>query len=143
MKIFFPKNISGGRLNLSVQIWPATISIVQMLLLAVGLGFGMWLRNLFVRNGASKLIAFMLAIPIFLIFVLIAFFKYSELRLHEFIAKMIRTYFLDVTRKFQVKYARPDPIRVAIAKAKASDRGVIITQKDLVLDENELDRLSF
>lgn len=143
MKIFFPKNISGGWLNLSVQVWPATISIVQMLLLAVWLGFGMWLWNIFVRNGASKLVAFMLAIPIFLIFVLIAFFKYSELRLHEFIAKMVRTYFLDVTRKFQVKYARPDPLLVAIAKAKASDREMVITQKDLVLDDNKLERLSF
>ena len=50
------------------------------------------LANAFMRNGASKMVAFLIALPIFLMFVIIAFFKFSELRIHEFIAKMMFSY---------------------------------------------------
>lgn len=81
------------------------------------------------------------ALPIFLIFVFIAFFKYSELTLLPFIAKMIRTYFLDVTKKFQINYQKPDPKAIVIAKARKGDHGVVISQKDLVLDKEKIEKL--
>ncbi len=59
----------------------------------------------------------------------------------EFIAKQIRTHFLDVTKKFQMNYTRPDPVSVALAKARKTDHDVVISQKDLVLDGDKLDKL--
>ena len=35
-----------------------------------------------------------------------------------FIAKKIKDYFLDVPKKFQVNYAKIDPIEILIAKAR-------------------------
>ena len=77
----------------------------------------------------------------FIVLAIIAFFKYSELRLHEFIAKQIKTHFLDVTEKFQINYDRPDDVSIALAKARRTDHDVVITQKDLVLDKAKLERL--
>lgn len=74
--------------------------------------------------------------------VIIAFFKISEMSLHEFIAKLIRTHFLDTTKKFQINYSRPDPVAIALAKARKTDHDAIISQKDLVLDAEKLDKLS-
>jgi len=74
--------------------------------------------------------------------VIIAFFKISEMSLHEFIVKLIRTHFLDTTKKFQINYARPDPVSIALAKARKTDHDTLITQKDLVLDTEKLDTLS-
>jgi hypothetical protein len=84
----------------------------------------------------------MVALPVFLLFVLIAFFKYSELRIHEFIAKMIRTHFLDTTKKYQLNRNRPDPVSLALAMARKTDHDVLIEQKDLILDTEKLETLS-
>lgn len=126
---------------MSVQIGPVQISIVQLMLMAVGVWLTLAIAQWFIKAGVGNVMAFIIALPIFLIFVLIAFFKYSELRLHEFIAKQIRTHFLDVTKKFQLNYARPDPVSIALAKARKTDHDIVISQKDLVLDTEKLDRL--
>lgn len=142
MKVFFPRNIPGGWLSMSVQIWPVQISIVQLMLLAVGVWLTLAVANGVMRaTGGNKLIWFLVAFPIFLITVVIAFFRYSEMSILEFIAKQIRTHFLDVTKKFQLNYTRPDPVSVALAKARKTDHDTVITQKDLVLDTVKLDRL--
>ena len=142
MKVFFPRNIPWWRLNMSVQVWPVQISIVQLMLLAIWVGLSLAFANAFIRNWASKVIAFMVALPVFLLFVLIAFFKYSELRIHEFIAKMIRTHFLDTTKKYQLNRNRPDPVSLALAMARKTDHDVLIEQKDLILDTEKLETLS-
>jgi len=76
-----------------------------------------------------------------LAFVFIAFFKYSELTLFPFIAKMIRTYFLDVTQKFQINWLRPDPHAINLARFRTTDHEVIIEQKELEIDETKLRKL--
>jgi hypothetical protein len=76
-----------------------------------------------------------------MIFVFIAFFKYSELTLFPFIAKMIRTYFLDVTKKFQINRLRPDPHAINLARFRTTEHDVVIQQKELLIDENELRKL--
>ncbi len=85
--------------------------------------------------------AIVIAIPIFLFFVFIAFFKYSELTLFPFIAKMIRTYFLDVTKKFQINRLRPDVHAINLARFRTTDHEVIIQQKELEVDEDNLRKL--
>ncbi len=142
MKVFFPRNIPGWWLNMSVQIGPAQVSIVQLMLMAVGMWLSLALANAFIRNGASNAVWFIIALPIFVLFIFVAFFKYSELRLHEFIAKMIRTHFLDATKKYQLNRTKIDPITIALAKARKAEHDVLIEKKNLTLDQEKLDRMN-
>lgn len=142
MKIFIPRNISWGWLNMSVTIGPATISVVQLMILAIGLWATLGVWNTLYKGGTSRGVAFAIALPIFLVCVFIAFFKQSELTLIPFIAKMIRTYFLDTTQKWQVNRDRPDPKAIALAKSRKEDQQQIIEQKDLVMDQRSLETLN-
>ena len=127
---------------MNVQVGPIQISIVQLMLLAIGVWMSLALANAFIRNGASKAIAIIITLPIFLLFVIVAFFKYSELRLHEFIAKMIRTHILDTTKKYQLNRTKPDPVTIALAKARKTDHDTVIENKNLVLDQEKLERMN-
>jgi hypothetical protein len=109
--------------------------------LAVGMGLGLGIWNVLSKNGVGRYTSIIIAIPVFLVFVFIAFFKYSELTLFPFIAKMIRTYFLDVTKKFQINWLRPDPHAINLARFRTTDHDVVIEQKELLLDEQELRKL--
>jgi hypothetical protein len=140
-KVFIPRNISGWWFNMSVQLWPFSISILQLMTLAVGMGLGLGIWNVLSKNGVGRYTAIIIAIPVFLAFVFIAFFKYSELTLFPFIAKMISTYFLDVTKKFQINWLRPDPHAINLARFRTTDHDVVIEQKELLLDEQELRKL--
>ena len=100
---------------------------------------GIW--NVLYKNGVGRYVAIIVALPIFLAFVFIAFFKYSELTLFPFIAKMIRTYFLDVTKKFQINRLRPDVHAINLARFRATDHEIVIEQKELKLNEKELRKL--
>lgn len=84
----------------------------------------------------------MIVFPIFLLFIVIAFFKYAELTLLPFIAKMIKTYFLDVTKKFQINRKKPDPVGIALAKSRKTDHDVVIEHKELVIDQTKVDKLT-
>ena len=87
------------------------------------------------------MMAFIVAIPIFLVFVFVAFFKYSELTLFPFIAKMIRTYFLDVTKKYQINWLRVDIHAINLARFRNTEHETIIEQKSLRLDTQKLEKL--
>lgn len=141
MKIFIPRNISWSLLNLSINIGPATISLVQLFILATWLWFAVVIFNTAVKSGASKVTWVILALPIVLICIFVAFFKYSELTLIPFIAKMIKTYFLDTTRKYQINRDKPDPKAIALAKSRKTEHDIVIQQKELLLDEKKLDTL--
>jgi hypothetical protein len=82
------------------------------------------------------------AVPIFLIFVIIAFFQISELSLIPFIAKLIRTYFFDTTKKFQVNFDRADEVDVLLKETHAEDQKDIITYKTKeVVDPKVLEQI--
>jgi len=142
MKVFFPRNIPWGWLNMSVQMWPAQVSIIQLMLLAIWMWIGLAVANAFIRNGSSRAVWLLVALPIFIIFVIIAFFRYSELRIHEFLAKMIRTNMLDTTKKYQLNRSRPDPVALALSRARKTEHDTLIQQKDLILDKETLDRFN-
>lgn len=127
---------------MSVTVGPATISVVQLMILAIGLWATLGVWNTLYKWGTSRGVAFAIALPIFLLCVFIAFFKQSELTLIPFIAKMIRTYFLDATQKWQVNRDRPDPKAIALAKSRKEDQQQIIEQKDLVMDQHSLETLN-
>jgi hypothetical protein len=141
MKIFIPRNISGWWFNMSVTIGPASISLVQLLILALWIGLSLWVWNNLTTNQMDKLIAFFLVLPILLIFIFIAFFKYSELWLVPFIAKMVRTYFLNTTVKFQIPREKVDPITITYAKIKKVDHEQVYIKKQFVMNDESLDKL--
>lgn len=142
MKVFIPRNISGWRFNMSVTIGPATISVVQLLLVAAGIWLSLWVRNKLTTSNVDKLIAFMLVFPILLLFIFIAFFKFSELTLIPFIAKMVRTYFLDTTVKFQINRDRPDPHGILMAKIRQTWHDYTVELKNLHIDKEKLKKLN-
>lgn len=110
MKTFYPRNIVSSRFNLHFTIGPFTISLVQMLIVAlwVSLSFAMW--NGLVKWWSDKLIAAIITSPIALIAWIIAFFEISELALIPFVAKLIQTYIIDEPRKYQIMISKLDPI---------------------------------
>lgn len=54
---------------------------------------------------------------------------------------MVRTHFLDTTKKYQVNWNKPDPKSIALAKSRKTDHENVITQKDLIMDKESLDKL--
>jgi hypothetical protein len=61
--------------------------------------------------------------------VVIAFFEVSELPLIPFIAKLIKTYFFDTTKKFQINYEKPDATQIVIKEAASQEKKQIIEYK--------------
>lgn len=142
MKVFVPRNIPKGWFKMNFQMGPISVSLVQLILLAVGMALSLVIWNGMVRSGASKATAAVFAIPVFIIFIVIAFFRISELGLVAFIAKLIRTNFLDTPRKFQENYERIDPADIALKKAKANDdQEKVRTNKYDAVDKDKLDKL--
>lgn len=143
MKTFFPRNISWSRFGMSVNVWPFTISVLQLVILAMWLGLSLSVWNgLYKWWTMTQWWALVVAIPIFIFFIVIAFFKISELSLLPFIAKIIRSYFLDTTRKFQINRTKPDPLHVMIMKMEKNEEKEIVLKKSLNMDTSKIDRLS-
>ncbi len=126
---------------MGVTIGPVTISIVQMAILAIWVGITLGVWNSLVKSGTPKATALVFSLPLLLLCVFIAFFKYSELTLIPFVAKMIRTYFLDITKKYQVNRTKPDPTVIAIGKSRRTDQTIVIHQKEFQIDKKKLETL--
>lgn len=141
MKVFVPRNIAKGWFKMNFQIGPLSVSLIQLVILAVGMALALVIWNGMVRGGAGKATAAVFAIPVFIIFVVIAFFNVSEMGLLQFIAKLIRTNMLDTPRKFQDDYERIDPLDIAIRKSKADDKKKSNIRKDNTVDQEKLDKL--
>ena len=106
----------------------------------MGIALALGVFNSFSQSG-SRTLGIIIAIPIFLIFVIIAFFKISELSLIPFLAKLIRTYFFDTTKKFQVMFERPDPIYLLIKKSSIDKPQQVIERKSSQWDKNLLNKI--
>lgn len=128
MKVLIPRNIEKGMFNMNFQIGPLTLSIVQLFILAVGIGAALGIFNFFSRAG-SRVIWIIFGVIIFIIFLVIAFFQVSELSLIPFLAKMVRTYFFDTTKKYQVNYEKMDQTQLLIKKVQADEKKQTIEQK--------------
>lgn len=86
-----------------------------------------------VKNEVSKVVAAILVSPIIFIFLFIAFFKLSELKLIPFIAKFVQTNILDETIKYQINTLPVDTKNIAILKAKQQ------TEKKSAIEEKSMD----
>ncbi|MFZ2150882.1 MAG: hypothetical protein WAZ12_03830 [Candidatus Absconditicoccaceae bacterium] len=133
MKVVYPKNIKKGLLSgMSFQIGPLTISVIQLFILAIGVAISLTLFNAASKSG-SKAFGIIIALIVLIIFIIIAFFKVSELGLLAFIAKLLRNNIFDATKKYQNDYPRNDKIEIEIKELKEGKQ----TQKiDYKLDKN-------
>lgn len=94
-----------------------SVSFIQLIILAVGVVFALWVFSTF-SNAGAKWTGLVVGVLVFLIFVVIAFFQVSELGLLAFIAKKIKDVFLDVDKKFQVNFTKFNPTEIMIEKSK-------------------------
>lgn len=118
MKVMFPQHIKKWFFSgVAFSIMGFSISFIQLIILAIGVVFALWVFSTF-SNADAKWPWFIFAIWIFIIFIIIAFFQVSELSLLAFIAKKIKDVFLDVQKKFQINYNKYDPTEIVIAKSK-------------------------
>lgn len=100
---------------------------------------GLWLRNQMVKRGIDKWLALVAVLPIFVVFIVIAFFRVSELTLIPFIAKIIQTNILDETKKYQINITPIDPAQVALARSKLNEPETSkLDQKNLHIEDLDL-----
>lgn len=139
MKAVFPKNIQKGLLaGMNFNIWPFTVSVFQLFILAIGIAIAFVVFNQFAQS--SKAVGIFFAVLIFLIFAVIAFFKISELNLLAFIVKFIQNQFFDTTQKYQTNYTKNDKMAILIEKSKHQNTKQKIEYKTWIELEN-IDKL--
>ncbi len=121
MRVFVPRHISGGMFNMNLSIGPLNISIIQLFILALWAAVSLSIWNSLNSAWMDAVMSWIFILPVVLIFIFIAFFKVSELSLIPFIAKLIRTYFFDETKKYQNWQKLVDPQKVLLRKIKTSE----------------------
>lgn len=138
MKVVYPKNIKRGLLaGMTFSIWPLSINVVQLFILALWVALALAAFNGLGKSW-SKAVGIFVAIMIILIFVVIAFFKISELWLLAYLAKLVRNNFFDTKKKFQVNYDKNNPLDIMVQEAKTKEEKQIIEQKEKKFDEQHL-----
>lgn len=138
MKVVYPKNIKRGLLaGMTFSIGPLTINVVQMFILALGVALALAAFNGFSKSG-SKVFGILIAIVVLIVFIIIAFFKVSELWLIPYLAKLVRNGFFDAKKKYQVNYDKDNPLDVMIQESKTKEEKQIIEQKENTFDKQIL-----
>lgn len=82
-----------------------------------------------------------LGVPVFLIFIVIAFFEVSEMNLIHYTVKMLKTYVLDTAKKFQVNYPHIDPLDILIKKQSVQEQKKVVDLKENVMDQKLMKQL--
>lgn len=139
MKVPFPKNIKKWILaGMTLSLGPISLSIVQLLLAAVWVWLWLAVFNAISKSG-SKAMWVVFALPVLILFLMVAFFKISEMSLLEYAAKIFRNKFFDTTKKFQVNFTRLDQTKVLIKEAKWDwEKKKKIEYKENILDDDIL-----
>jgi len=141
MKVVFPKHIKKWLIaGMSFSIGPITLSIIQLFIMAIGIAAGLGIFNAVSKNG-SKAMGIIIGLPVIIIFLVIAFFKISELTLLPFAAKLIRNNFFDTTKKFQTNHVKPNPLQLMLKKISLHEKKQAITQKERHMNKDLLDKI--
>lgn len=138
MKVTFPKNIRKGFLSwFSIPVWPFTISVLQLLLVAAWV----WLAMVAFNAGQkawSKAAWIFFAVLILIIVGFVTFFKVSEMNVVQLLAKKIRENFFDVTKKFQSNNEKLDPVKISLKEWEIQEaKQQVVEQKE----EPEVDEI--
>lgn len=144
MKVLFPRHIKKWIFaSMSFQIWPISVSLVQLFVLALGTAGSFGIANYFMKQGQHKIVAIIFASPLFLTALAIAFFEISEMNLLEFIAKNIRTHFFDTNIKYQVNVSKVDEIDLMIKKNHGNEetRKIVFKTAKWLIDEEDTEKV--
>ncbi len=141
MKVFVPMNIEKGWFASKMSVWPFRISLIQLFIVAFGAAIWLVLWNKINQATGEKILSFILAFPVFIIFLIIAFFQISELGLIPFIAKLIQTYFFDVPKRFYTNYDKIKDYEILIYKNKMKEQKKIIQEKDFEITKERIEKL--
>lgn len=118
MKAVFPKNIKKWLIaNLTLTVGPVSVSIVQLFILALGVVWAFFVFNQFQKT--SRVVWVTAAILVFLIFLVIAFFRISEMNLLQFIVKFIQSHFIDTPEKYQTNYEKASKLEILLEKSRS------------------------
>lgn len=121
---------------MNFQIWPISVSLVQLVIVAMWSGAALLTWNTIVKNWWWKPQATLMAIVVLAPFLVVAFWNISELTLIPFIAKMYRNRFLDTTKKLQTNDVKIDPIQIKIKSSRATHEDLAKKeQKTLSIDD--------
>ncbi len=130
MKVTFPKNIKKWLLAwMTLNLGPVSVTIIQLFLLAVWVWLALAIFKAASQSG-STVAGIVFAVPVLAIFIVMAFFKVSEMWLLEYIAKLIRNKIYDVPQKFQINFEKENPVDLMIKKSKIEEKKQVIEQKD-------------
>ena len=142
MKVLFPRDIPKGMFSMHLTVGPVTITIVQMFILALGAAVSLAVFNGITKTGSgSKLGGIIASLFVILVFVIIAFFKLSEMWLLECGAKFLRKYFFDTTKKFQTNFLGYADIDISLAKLSSNESQRIMENKEYKLDKTTFDQI--
>jgi len=141
MKAVYPKNIKKWILAwLTFQIGPISLSIIQLFLLAIWIAAAMATFNAFNKSW-SKIIWIFFAALILIIFIVVAFFKISELGLIAFLSKLVRNNFFDTTKKYQINYEKSNRTEILVKEAKSQEEKKVIEQKQGAYNQEKLENI--
>ena len=118
MKVTFPKNIKKWLLAwMTLNLGPVSVTIIQLFLLAVWVWLALAIFKAASQSGSTAA-GIVFAVPVLAIFIVMAFFKVSEMWLLEYIAKLIRNKIYDVPQKFQINFEKENPVDLMIKNLK-------------------------
>jgi len=143
MKVTFPKNIKKWILSwMSLNVWPISITIVQLFLIALWVWLALATFSA-VSKTSTKAAGLLFAIPVLIIFIVIAFFKVSEMWILEYISKLVRNKFFDVQKKYQENFEKQNATEITIKEAEQTEQTQIIEQKieDKNKEQNMIDEI--
>lgn len=142
MRVFVPRHIEWWMFNMNLSLGPLNISMIQLFILAIWVAISLSLWNWLTNAWLDNTVAAILVAPIVIIFIFVAFFKMSELTLLPFIAKLLRTYFFDATKKYYVNCKKVDPIEVMKKKIKQwKPEQKIQEKKPMQIDQEKMRKL--
>ena len=138
MKVVYPKNIQKGLFaGMTFTIGPLTISIIQLFILAIGIAIALAAFNTLAKAG-SKILGIFVALIILIIFIIVVFFKVSELSLIPFLAKMARNNFFDTKKKYQVNYNKENPLDILLQETRAKEEKQVIEYKSGKMNKQKI-----
>jgi len=141
MKVVYPKHIKKWLLSgMNFNIWPLTISVIQLFVMAVWIAISLAVFNGISKSGSKALWIFF-AVLILIIFIVITFFKISELTLIPFVAKIVRNKFFDTNKKFQVNYEKANPLDIMIWESKSEIETANIEKKVNTIDKDMINKI--
>lgn len=104
MRAFVPSYSKWNLFTYRYSVWILKLSILDIFLLTFWASIWIMIWSNIYKSTWSLTISLILWLPPFLIAAVITFFEVSEMRLWEFIAKLIRNYFFDINKKIYVNY---------------------------------------